>query len=186
MTSLKCWILIATPILLSACDDQSHDQPSKDLKVVIIRHAEKPADGDNLSCQGQNRALQLSQVLHQKFKLPDYLYVPSLDADKNTSHSRMFQTITPFAVKYNLTINSKYEDNDYEGVANNVFKKRGTVLMVWSHQSIPKLARALGLKDAPQWEDADFDSIWILTYQHHKPTLTLDQEGLNPSSNCDY
>lgn len=149
---------------LSACDTSTHDAPDQDLKVVIIRHAEKPEKGDNLSCQGQNRALQLAQVLYQQFQLPDYIYVPSLDTDKATSHSRMFQTITPFAVKYNLTINSKYQDDDYAGVAKSVLKKQGTVLLVWSHKSIPKLVKALGLKKPAQWKDADFDTIWVLNY----------------------
>ncbi len=37
-------------------------------KVVIIRHAEKPDDGDNLSCKGFNRSLALTSVLYNKFK----------------------------------------------------------------------------------------------------------------------
>ena len=42
--------------------------PSEDLKVVIIRHGEKPekpATGDNLTCQGENRVLQIPEVLKQ-------------------------------------------------------------------------------------------------------------------------
>lgn len=171
---------------LNACDQTSHDETSKELRVVIVRHAEKPEKGDNLSCQGQNRALQLAQVLYQQFQLPDYIYVPSLDADKETSHSRMFQTITPFAIKYNLSINSKYQDDDYAGVASSVLKKRGTVLMVWSHNSIPKLAKALGVKKPADWEDGDFDSIWVISYRHQRPELTLAREGLSPSATCAY
>ena len=108
-------------LVVCACDGSAKDEnsqnvadknlPEKNLKVVIIRHGEKPADksdgGDNLSCQGQNRALQLPAVLIKKIGKPDYTYVPALKLDKNTAHSRMFQTVTPFAVKYDLTINSK-------------------------------------------------------------------------------
>lgn len=180
------WLPILVLTSLSACDSASHDTPDKALRVVIIRHAEKPEKGDNLSCQGQNRAVQLAQVLYQQFQLPDYIYVPSLDADKATSHSRMFQTITPFAVKYNLAINSKYQDDDYAGVASNVLKKHGTVLMVWSHNSIPKLAKALGVKKPADWKDSDFDSIWVLNYRHHTPELTLAREGLSPPATCAY
>ena len=35
-------------------------------KVIIIRHGEKPDEGDNLSCQGFNRAFQLADVLYAK------------------------------------------------------------------------------------------------------------------------
>jgi hypothetical protein len=186
MKLMQFWTMICVLTALSACDTSTHDAPDQDLKVVIIRHAEKPEKGDNLSCQGQNRALQLAQVLYQQFQRPDYIYVPSLDTDKATSHSRMFQTITPFAVKYNLTINSKYQDDDYAGVAESVLKKRGKVLMVWSHQSIPKLAKALGVKEPARWKDDDFDSIWVLSYRHHTPELTVTQQGLSPAASCAY
>lgn len=176
-------------ILLVACDNtnsNANNAPDDGLRVIIIRHGEKPDAGDNLSCQGQNRALQLASVLHQKYHQPDFIYVPALDADKSTAHSRMFQTITPFAVKYNVAINSKYQDDDYDGVAKSVLKKHGTVLMVCSHQSIPKLAAALGLKHPAQWQDADFDSIWDISYHNGKATLTPDSEHLNPSKVCAY
>lgn len=182
-------LFVLSLTLLVACDNvASHDNkaPDEALKVIIIRHGEKPEAGDNLSCQGQNRALQLASVLHQKYHQPDFIYVPALDSDKSTAHSRMFQTITPFAVKYNLMINSKYQDDDYDGVAKSVLKKRGTVLMVWSHQSIPKLAAALGLKHPPQWQDTDFDSIWEISYHNGKANLTLDKESLNPPEACGY
>ena len=69
-------------VVVCACDGSadkttninSQNLPDKNLKVVIIRHGEKPTEkpsdksdgGDNLSCQGQNRALQLPAVLIKK------------------------------------------------------------------------------------------------------------------------
>lgn len=183
-------ILAAAALLLFACDGKKHDggkdAPSDDLKVVIIRHGEKPKDGDNLSCQGQNRALQIPAVLEQKIGTPDYVYVPALENDKSTAHSRMFQTASPLAIKYNLTINSKYSANDDSAIAKSVFKKRGTVLMVWEHSAIPTLASALGVSAAPTWEDADFDSIWLISYKAGKAELALDNEGINPSPVCNF
>lgn len=185
-------------VLLTACDDLTHRQnknaPDKSLKVVIIRHAEKPSEklsdkadgGDNLSCQGQNRALQLATVLLQKIGKPDYTYVPALKLDKKTAHSRMFQTVTPFAVKYNLTINSKYQAEDYADAAKSVLKKSGTVLMVWSHSEMADLADALGVNNPPKWKNADFDSMWIVSYASGKAELVVDFEGLNPSVNCNF
>ena len=162
----------------------------KNLKVVIIRHGEKPADksdgGDNLSCQGQNRALQLPAVLIKKIGKPDYTYVPALKLDKSTTHSRMFQTVTPFAVKYGLTINSKYDESESNDVAKSVLKKSGTVLMVWEHSAIPDLATALGVNNPPKWKGADFDSMWIVTYVGGKAELTADQEGLSPLASCGF
>ena len=192
---LKYCLLAAIIIAGAACDgarENSPDKnlPDKSLKVVIIRHGEKPADksdgGDNLSCQGQNRALQLPAVLIKKIGKPDYTYVPALKLDKNTAHSRMFQTVTPFAVKYDLTINSKYDESEPNETAKSVLKKNGTVLMVWQHSAIPDLASALGVYNPPKWKGADFDSMWIVTYASGKAELTVEQEGLSPSETCGF
>ena len=185
----RCIVLGIALSALAACDGLSDKQDSADsnLKVVIIRHAEKPSSGgDNLSCQGQNRATKLPQIITQKFGKPDYIYVPALKSDKSTAHSRMFQTATPLAIKYDIAINSKYSETDYADIANSVFKKTGTVLMVWSHSEIPALAEALGVSDAPDWQKQDFDGVWVLTYADKKPQLTQDIEGINPSLDCNF
>jgi hypothetical protein len=182
---LKLFFLVVIIASIVGCDD-AKNAPDNNLKVVIIRHGEKPADGDNLSCQGQNRALQLASVLHQKIKVPEFIYVPALKTDKNTTHSRMFQTVTPFAVKYNLSINSKYGGDDFAEISKSVFKKSGTVLMVWNHSEIPALAKALGVNSPPDWADSNFDSIWNITYPDGKAVLTKDTEGINPQQNCSF
>ena len=182
--SICTLVLVCT--LIAGCDNPAKNAPADDLKVVIIRHAEKPVAGDNLSCQGQNRALQLPAILAKKFIKPDYTYVPALKSDKSTAHSRMFQTVTPLAVKYDLTINSKYRQNEYADVAKSVLKKNGVVLMVWSHSEMPDLVRALGVDNAPKWADEDFDSIWLVTYANGKATLAADNQGLKPATNCSF
>jgi hypothetical protein len=188
LEQLKCLVLALLALSLIGCDwlDSGSNKPDQALKVVIIRHAEKSKDGDNLSCQGQNRALQLASVLHQKINKPDFTYVPALKLDKATKHSRMFQTVTPFAVKYDLTINSKYATDEYDTLAKSVLKKEGVVLMVWSHSEIANLAKALGVKKPPQWDDADFDSIWTIIYADGEAQLTQDVEGLNPPIACSF
>ncbi len=160
---------------------------SADLKVVIIRHAEKPAKGDNLTCQGLNRAMQLPKVLYKKFGKPDYTYIPSMAMDTNTKHSRMFQTVIPMAVKYNLILNSKHEEKDYAGIAEDIKSKKGTVLIVWEHKAIAPIVAALGINEPGlTWSDDDYDSIWIITFQNGKATLTKDKEDLKPSAKCNY
>lgn len=160
--------------------------PDDTLKVVIVRHGEKPKDGDNLSCQGENRALLLPAVLYTKFGQPDFTYVPSLSLGESTKHARMFQTVSPFAIKYNLTVNSQFDEKDYQNVATEVMNKTGTVLLVWEHSAIHHLAKKLGLKNPPDWDDDDFDSIWIITYAQGTASLLIEKEGLQPSADCQY
>lgn len=184
------WVALLTLILLAGCDGKKHESdknaPDDKLKVVIIRHGEKPDEGDNLSCQGENRALQLPAALVQKFGVPDYVYVPALKSDDATKHSRMFQTASPLAIKYNLRINSKFSAKESAEIAHSVFKKTGTVLMVWEHNKIADLASNLGVSSPPAWADADFDGIWVISYHNGEAKLALDKEGLSPSPNCGF
>ncbi|MHA4809031.1 histidine phosphatase family protein [Flavitalea flava] len=165
---------------------------SEALTVVIIRHGEKNDATDNLSCKGLHRALLLPHVLNSKFKKPSFIYVPSLSTHKSTGHARMFQTVVPFAVQDGLPVNSKYEVNQTSGLAAEILKKTGIVLVVWEHGNIPDIAVALGVKDDHlHWEGKDYDSIWVITYStskkgNLKAKRAVDQEGLNPSEACDF
>jgi hypothetical protein len=159
----------------------------KYLKLVFIRHAERPDTGDNLTCRGFNRSLLLPALLYKKFGMPVNIYVPSLNMGEETRHSRMFQTITPFAIKYELTINSQYDEADYKHVGNALLKERGTVIIVWEHKNIAPIINYLGVKSFwLNWPDNDFDSIWIVTFLKGSAILTKDTENLTPSVNCPF
>src|SRR5216683_2463627 len=86
------------------CFPASAQRASDDLRIVLIRHAEKPPKGYNLTCQGLNRSLQLSSLLYTRFGLPVSTYVPTMAQGDSTKHARMFQTVVPFASKYNLIL----------------------------------------------------------------------------------
>ena len=155
------------------------------LKVIIIRHGEKPNNGDNLNCQGLNRSQLLPAVIKSKFGIPAFSYVPSLTADSATKHARMFQTITPLAAKYNLTINSKFNGKDSLGLAGDILKKKGEVLVVWDHKMIVPIVHAFGITD-PQlkWNDDDYDSIWIVSFKNGLAVLSKEKENLKPAAYC--
>ena len=180
-TSFYSRFLFALILFLAAMQSVAARPP---LRVVIIRHAEKPDKGKNLSCQGQNRAAALPAVLYQKFGKPDYTYVPAVSNGKKTGHLRMFQTITPFATQYNLKVNSNYSVDAYGALAADILQRSGTVLVVWEHSAINNIAKALGVKHPGKWAGNDFDSIWIISYDKGNATLQQDQEGLHPSPNC--
>lgn len=175
-------------LLLSVlCITTTSLSSSAQLKVIIVRHGEKPPKGDNLSCQGFNRSKLLPPVLYKACGgAPNYTYVPTMKTGKSTSSVRMFQTVTPFAVQYNLKIDSRYAETDTVNAAADVIKKTGVVLMVWEHSNIPGLARNMGVPGVPGWKGSDFDSMWIIEFPAGggTPTLTISQEGLKPSANC--
>lgn len=175
-------------LLILASASNSVTAQSKDLRLVFIRHGEKPVSGDNLSCQGLNRSLQLPAVLTKKFGKPTAIYVPALNLGKNTKRMRMLQTITPFAVKYNLSINSKYSEEDFGSMGDALLNESGTVFVVWDHNSIQPMLKKLGLKKTGSlnWADDDYDSMWVVTFNTGKPTLSRDTEGIKPGTGCPF
>ena len=156
------------------------------LKVVFIRHGEKPKKGNNLTCDGFNRSLQLPNVLYKKFGIPSKVYVSALGLGEETKHCRMFETIIPFAVKYNLSINTNFEEKDASKLASAIMKQSGTVLVVWEHKAIAPIVNALGVKQELKWPDDDFDSIWIVTFNQGTAILSTDKEGIVTSSVCPF
>jgi hypothetical protein len=154
-------------------------------RVVIIRHGEKPDKGDNLSCKGFNRSLQLPAVLYAKYKVPAKIFVPSMGNTKSASHLRMLETIIPFAVKYNISINSKYDVDDVKEMAGSILKVNGYALVVWEHDKIDNLVKAFGVDaKGAKWANDDFDSIWVINLKNGKATLSTDKENLNPPNDC--
>ena len=156
------------------------------LRIILIRHAEKPQKGDNLTCQGLNRSLELPQLLYTRFGLPAATYIPAMALGDSTKHSRMFQTIIPFAVKYNLALTSKFMEDDSTAMAREIMQKKGTVLVIWEHKRIASIARALGIKDSLHWPDDDYESIWIITFPNGHASLTRSKEQLHPLAACPF
>lgn len=158
-----------------------------DVKIIFIRHAEKPPVGDNLTCQGINRSMLLPAMLVTRFGIPNYTYVPSLGLGNATKHARMFQTVIPLAAKYNLTINTSHGEKDWPGMAADLKSDEGLVLVVWEHKNIIPIVRMLGVNtDGLKWTDNDYDSIWIVTIHNGTAILTKEKEGLNPPQGCSF
>ena len=157
---------------------------SGDLRIVLIRHAEKPFKGDGLTCKGINRSRELVPVLYSRFGLPAAIYVP--DKGKgDTKRSRMYQTVLPFATKYHLPVSADFHEDELGELAQAILRQRGVVLVVWEHGGIPKIARKLGVReDGLHWKDDDYDSIWIVRYVNGQAVLTKDREGLHPGEAC--
>jgi hypothetical protein len=157
------------------------------LRIVLIRHGEKPADGDNLSCAGFNRSVKLPAVLKAKFGIPDYIYVPAPSTGKHTSNCRMLQTILPFAIKNNLSINTTFTVDATDLLAKKIRKQTGTILVVWEHKQLGDIIKLLGLKDLPsKWSADDYDGIYVITYPKNKAALTVDKEGITPEGDCGF
>ena len=102
------------------------------------------------------------------------------------SHSRMFETVIPLAVKYNLTVNSKFDEKDISGLAAEIKTERGPVLVAWEHGVIGSVLREPGIKGDLKWPSENYDSIWLVRFVIGEAIFSKDNEGLNLSSGCPY
>jgi hypothetical protein len=181
---------ILTLLLVFGCISSCRpsEAPEKEvLKIVIIRHAEKSDADDNLSCMGFNRSMLLPAVLYRKFGIPDKIYVPKINTGAQTKHLRMLQTITPLAVKYHTSINSKYDETDYDQLIDALMYEKGLVIIAWEHNSIPPIIKRLvPTANHLHWRDNDYDSICVITFKNDKFTLSFDSEHINPGDKCNF
>jgi len=179
------WRLSALLVLFFSLGAQSApDAPPAGPRIVmIIRHAEKPETGEkdpNLSPRGFERADALAKVIPDRFPRPDFL----LATKRSKGSNRPVETITPLAKAVHEEIESTFKDDDVAGVAHEVLtdpKFEGKVVLIaWHHGKIPELARALGVKDAPEkWNPAVFDRVWEITYENGVPSWQdLPQKAL--------
>ncbi len=143
----------------------------KPAEVVIIRHAEKPDEGNELSLAGRERAAALlpyflGNPAILEFGRPVAIYA---QAQKHaTSSLRSIQTVRPLADALHLKINDSFERDDYKKMVAEI-KHEGkyeghTVVICWEHKVIPEIAKEFAADDAPQkWRGNAFDRTWVLT-----------------------
>ena len=156
-------ILVVCAALLIGCGP-TQAQPQQ---VLLIRHAEKSGDIDDIhiNAQGQKRAEALPKLFEKSFAKPDFIF-----AAKQSKHSnRCVETVTPLAKHLNLKIHDKFEDNEFGELANELLTNpkyaNKVVLVCWHHGNLPDLATKLKATDVPhEWKDAVFDRVWLITY----------------------
>jgi hypothetical protein len=188
-------MVVAAGILLSGVSARA------DVKLVMFRHAEKPAAGlGQLSCQGLNRALALPAVLLGTYGQPAALYAPNPgvvkeDEGQPYNYLRPLATIEPTAIRAGLPVNTTWGWRDIGALQEELLKPAHdgqTLYFAWEHHELEDLARALlatrggdpGL--VKKWHDGDFDTVYVLTLPTHgNASFSAEREGLdNQSATC--
>lgn len=167
-----------------------------DETIVMIRHAEKPAQGlGQLTCQGLNRALKLPTVLNQKFGKPVAIYAPNpnqLKNDKGTDYFyiRPLATIEPTAIRLGMPVNIQYAFPQHKEMTEELLQdkyKNATIFVAWEHHLAAQIAEDIliklnGSSEHFKWDDEDFDSIYVVTIKDGKASLIIDKQELNNQS----
>jgi hypothetical protein len=146
----------------------------KDAVILIIRHAEKPESGKELSPAGFERAnayvgyFETFQADGRPVKLD------SLFAASDTENSvRPRLTLEPLSRALHIRLDTRFKDKEPETLARELESKaHGTnILICWRHARLPELAHDLGADPAAllpggKWPDDVFDWVIELRYDH--------------------
>jgi len=177
------------------------DQPCEALKnatILVIRHAEKPEDGLELTPAGEARARAYAgyfagfKVDGQPVKL-DHIFCT---ADTKGSH-RPRLTVTPLSQALKLPLDNRFTTKNPAALTGEI---RGhahgkAILICWHHGEIPAVLSGLGANPAAVlpggvWPDKVFG--WLVELQYddqgrlqtaqcvHEHLMPDDQEGNQP------
>jgi hypothetical protein len=165
-------------------DNRMSETLRQAVKIIIIRHAEKPLSNpppygvtlegerekESLTVRGWQRAGALADFFapaNNSFRDPSLAEPQFLYASKPTKRNgsrRSLETITPLAEKLAIRINSHFPRLESEDMLEEVFLCAGVVLICWQYEYIPKIANyILGNRTtAPQeWPEDRFDMVWV-------------------------
>jgi broad specificity phosphatase PhoE len=136
-------------------------------QILLIRHGEKTGDKSDphLDPRGYARAAALAGLFPSRFDTPQFLFATHQSAHSN----REVETIEPLARRLRLEIDSRFADEEYAAMAEELLSKPvysgGNLLVCWHHGRIPELAAALGVSHPPApWPDTQFDRVWKIEY----------------------
>ena len=171
-------LLLLAGIAMVTASSKSHHRkseiPLQDATILIIRHAEKPAFGPELSPAGERRAESYVQYFTNFTVDSQPLHIDYLIAAADSKQSqRPRLTIRPLSKALRLSINLKYEDKNYRDLVSDLrTKDHGkAILICWHRGIIPDLVQALGadpllLLPGGVWPVDQFSWVLQLRYDH--------------------
>ncbi|WP_459618555.1 hypothetical protein [Bordetella sp. 2513F-2] len=159
--------------------------------VMIMRHAEKPRSRHGvpgrteiglptrhgLSEAGWLRAHALARWFQDGWPRagarPQAIFAAAPTARRPSTRS--VDTVTPLARALGLPVRREPAGSRAARDLANVLRRLpGSVLVCWRHRDIPRLARALGIAQAPKrWPGSRYDEIWVARRRRGKWELEI-------------
>jgi broad specificity phosphatase PhoE len=150
LTSLVAVAMVAAAIGLYAAVDRCNALPTT---VVLVRHADRDSDLDQLSAAGEARAQRLAQMLSGA----------NLSAIYHTQYRRTQQTAAPVAARLGL-MPVAFDAADANGLAAHIREHWSgqNVLVVGHSNTVPAVVRALGGPVIADFDEDDYDNLLVL------------------------
>jgi hypothetical protein len=174
------------------------DRLRRATKIMLLRHAEKPAKDDapygvtrkgerskeSLEVRGWQRAGALANLFvpanghsqHPVLAKPQFLYASKPLRRKGSR--RPIETIMPLGEKLGIKINADFQRSQLVSMVEEVVSHKGVVLICWQREYIPDIASLiLGKKNlAPSdWPEDRFDMIWVFDLHGASSTYRFRQ-----------
>lgn len=165
----------------------AHVRDARPAQIVIIRHAEKPANPSDphLSRQGVKRAKRLVSYITKdpailKFGTPVAVFATKTTKDDNGQRTQ--ETVAPLAKSLNLEVQTPFHGRQYAELARSILGNPAyagkTVIICWNHEVIPELVAALGVSpEPPKWKGSVYDQVYIVAYHDGKASLSTSRYG---------
>lgn len=170
------------------------------MKIMIIRHGEKPGDGGSghgvsidgehikheLTVRGWQRAGALVRFFDPVHPHPPKSAIATpksifASAAVEGSPSRRAQhTVEPLANALRMAVNASYVNGEEEVVAKALLAAESPVLIAWHHNHIGLLVKAIAGEFFPcprHWPDERFDVVWVLDAPGPTGPWTLTQQA---------
>jgi hypothetical protein len=186
--SLCCGLLLNLALPSSAAFAK-HDLASAGMAgvtILIVRHAEKPESGSDLSPAGSARAAAYARYF-DPFNPVDPFVPDMLIASKDTTRSdRPELTLKPLSAAIGLPIDTRFANHDVKDLAKTL--RLGThgkhILIAWHHGQMPKLIRALGgdpdrVLPGGEWPEDVYD--WVVELSFDNDGRLADERKINES-----
>jgi hypothetical protein len=179
-----CLALLAVFTVSSAAPNPS---PLQDAVILIIRHAEKPASGQELAPEGVQRADAYVNYFKnfQLDSVPLKLDCLIATADSKNSH-RPRLTLTPLSQALKMPLETRFKDKDFQSLVDDLQSTpHGKhILICWHHGAIPDLVRALGADPAKlipgsKWPESVFGWMIELRYDHNGQLMAGECKRIN-------
>lgn len=158
--------------------------------VMLIRHAEKPLFGNDLSEMGWLRAECISELFSKNDTLtPKKIYAQRAanrkkDDDESLPDSRrQIQTVGPLARALNLVVDNTYYAPEVKELAKDISSlppEINPVLVSWNHDDMHKFLINFGMdyRIAPKYPKRRFDLVWIYNEKNEFSYFSQNCTGL--------
>ncbi|KAL1894314.1 hypothetical protein Cpir12675_003696 [Ceratocystis pirilliformis] len=138
--------------------------------VYLIRHGEKPKEGNGLSAKGMQRAECLKNLFGKDSNY-NIGHIMAQKPKKNGKRKRPYDTVKPLADHLDIEVDTSCPRGNMKCVKKAIkhYKGKGNILICWEHKRLTKIVKTLGLKHhAPHYPAKHFDMIWTDPPKYHK------------------